>query len=310
VNLSLVQMNAVENVNDNVERACHWIDVAVRQGADLIVLPEFFNTFYFFQYRDYDYIRLAERDDGCTMVRVREKARQHRRHVIATIYEEDMAGLYYDTAMLIAPDGSITGKYRKTHPGCYRSLEGIYFRAGSRYPVFDVCGWKVGIAICYDTFFPESIRCLMLNGAELVCIPFCASSVILSPEASSLPSHTGEGTRDDAKWSQRWATLMSQRAIDNVVYLAPCNHVGLEGAVSFAGGSCVVDPDGRIVGMAEGEGVLTTELDRELLLNKRRTTPFLRDRRPHIYGAITRETDYSGRPGSSANDGGCAPLEC
>ena len=289
--LSLVQMNATEDVADNVNRACSWIDEAASQGADLVLLPEFFNNFYFFQYRDYDYVRLAERDDGYSMTRVRDRARQHGIHVIATLYEEEMPGLYYDTAVLIAPDGSISGKYRKTHPGCYRSLEGIYFRAGTQFPVFDVVGWKVGIVICYDTLFPETTRCSILNGAELICIPFCASSVILSPQASSLPSRTGEETRDDEYWMRWWTTLMSQRALDNIAYLAPCNHVGVEGDVSFLGGSCVVDPGGRIQAMAEGEGVITAELDRELFMDRRRVTPFLRDRRPHIYGPICRETD-------------------
>ncbi len=291
MNLSLVQMNATEDVADNVRRACAWIDEAARQKADLVVLPEFFNTFYFFQYRDYDYVRLAERDDGYSMGRVREKARRHGLHVIATIYEEEMPGLYFDTAMLIGPDGNIIGKYRKTHPGCYRSLEGIYFRAGTQYPVFDVCGWKVGMVICYDTFFPESIRCVTLNGAELVCIPFCASSVILSPRSSSLPSHTGEETRDEEAWLRSWTTLMTQRAIDNMAYVAPCNHVGVEGDVSYLGGSCVVDPGGRVVQMAQGECVLTVALDRDYLLEKRRITPFFRDRRPSTYGVICREPD-------------------
>jgi len=289
--LSLVQMNATTDVADNVNRACEWIEEAASQGADLVVLPECFNNFYFFQYRDYDYVRFAEPDDGYSMSRVREQARQNCVHVIATIYEEERPGLYYDTAMVIAPDGSIAGKYRKTHPGNYRSLEGIYFRAGTQFPVFDIAGWKVGIVICYDTLFPETTRCAMLNGAELICIPFCASSVILSPSASSLPSRTGEGTRNEPYWMQWWTTLMSQRALDNVSYVAPCNHVGLEGDVSFLGGSCVVDPGGRIVEMADGETVITVELDRELFLDKRRFTPFLRDRRPHIYTPICREMD-------------------
>ena len=289
--LGLVQMNATADVADNVQRACHWIDEAATLGANLVVLPEFFNTFYFFQYRDYDYVKLAERDDGYSMTRIRNKANEHGIHIIATLYEEERPGLYFDTANVVAPDGSIVGKYRKTHPGCYRSLEGIYFRAGTSFPVFPIQEWKVGIVICYDTFFPETVRCSVLNGAELVCIPFCASSVILSPGASSLPSKTGEQTRDDHSWLQSWKRLMSQRAFENVSYVAPCNHVGREGDVSYLGGSCVVDPRGDVVRMASGEEVITVDLDRDAFLETRRTTPLFRDRRPHIYGPICQEVD-------------------
>jgi len=290
--LSLIQMNAGQEQDTNVARACQFIDQAAQEGADLIVLPEFFNTLYFAQYRDYKYIQWAERDDGYTMTRVRDKARQHEVYIIATIYEEESPGIYYDTAMVVDPQGQIVGKYRKTHPAAFRSLEKIYFRYGSKYPVFRIHDWKVGMVICYDLSFPESARCVMLNGAELVVVPFCAPVGYLSPAASNLPSMTGKGTIDKKAWLRRWEAQMTVRASENLVYLAPCNHAGKEGDAVFAGGTRIVDPRGQIVTAAgSGEEIISAELDRDLLVQARQTMTTLRDRRPDLYKAITTEME-------------------
>ncbi len=85
---------------------------------------------------------------------------------------------------------------------------------------------------------------------------------------------------------------MTLRAIENIVFLAPCNHTGREGDAIFCGGSRVVDPKGEImVDAGEEEKIIAVELDRQLLISARQTTPFLRDRRPHIYKAIVSETE-------------------
>ena len=166
--LTLIQMNSrTASRNENVERACAFVDEAAHQNPDIVVLPEFFNTEYFPQYRDYRYMDYAEADDGFTQTRMKEKARQHGFHIVSTIFEIARPGLNYDTAMLISPQGEIVGKYRKVHPAAYLSLEKIYFRGGSSFPVFRVGDWTVGFSTCYDNLFPESCRCLMLHGAEL-----------------------------------------------------------------------------------------------------------------------------------------------
>lgn len=291
--LSLIQMNAGSDRDINVERACQFIDQATQEGSDLVVLPEFFNTPFFSQYRDYKYIKLAERDDGYTMTHVRDKARQHGVYVIATIYEEQAPGIYYDTAIVVGPEGQIVGKYRKTHPAAYRTLEKMYFRYGSKYPVFRIHDWRVGILICFDLSIPESARCVMLNGAELVVVPFCSAAGFLSPAASNYPSNTGEEAIDWKGWQRYWDIRAALRAIENMVYLAGCNHVGREEDAVLAGGSHIVDPKGRIVAAAstEEEQIISAELDRDLLVQVRQTMPFLRDRRPDLYKAITTETE-------------------
>lgn len=146
--ISLIQMNSrTADRDENVERACRFIARAASDGAEFIVLPEFFNCEYFPQYRDYNYMDYAEPEDGPTITRMREAARTHHVWLVATIFAFERAGLYYDTAMLIDPQGAITGKYRKVHPAALLSLEKIYFRGGSSFPVFKAGEWTVGFSI-------------------------------------------------------------------------------------------------------------------------------------------------------------------
>lgn len=290
--LSLIQMNCGNDRDSNVARACDFIDQAVKEKPDLIVLPEFFNNLYFAQYRDYKYVQWAEKDDGFSIKCIKEKAKQHSVYIIATIYEQEQPGIYFDTAMVIDQQGQIIGKYRKTHPAGFRALELIYYRYGSKYPVFEIHGWKVGIVICYDLNFPESARCVTLNGAELIIVPFASPVGYLASGSSSQPDSTGTGSIDKAGWLRKWDAKTTMRALENIVFLAPCNHTGQEGDAVFCGNSRIVSPKGEIiVDAGEEERVITTELDRQSFINARQTTPFLRDRRPHIYKAIVSETE-------------------
>ena len=267
--IALIQMNSKEADRDsNVDKACKLVEEAIQNRPDVIVLPEFFNTEYFPQYRDYKYIQYAEKDDGHTISRMKELSRKYSVHIIATIYEEERLGLYYDTAMVINPEGKITGKYRKVHPAGVHSLEKIYFRGGSRFYVFAIDGWKVGIIICYDWRFPESMRCLALLGAELVVIPFAASTIAM------------------------WSKALPTRAWENSLYVAACNKVGKEGDWNFPGGSVIVDPEGNIMKSAgNGEETITADLDLSLVYQARVKSPVFRDRRPDAYKILSRFED-------------------
>lgn len=264
--LALIQMRSeVGARDDNVGKALSYIDQVARESPDLIVVPEFFNTEYFAQYRDYRYIDYAEREDGYTITAMRKKAVEHDVTICATIFEEEGPGMYFDTAFLINGGGEIVGKYRKTHPAAVRSLEKIYFRGGTRFPVWDVKGIRTGVIICYDHFFPETARAAMVNGAELILGPFAAPA------------------------EPNWDSLMMVRAWENGVYMAPCNKVGPEGEWTFGGASMVVDPFGEIVARAseEEDDVLIADIDRERVYAARRRYPMQRDRRPEIYRPLT-----------------------
>src|SRR5579859_3353569 len=171
--ISLVQMNSRAAARyENVDRASGFVSQAAADGAELIVLPELFHVEYFPQYRDYKYMDYAEPDTGHTTSCMRSLAESLHIWIVSTIFEMERPGLYYDTAMLISPQGEIVGKYRKVHPAALLSLEKVYFRAGSSFPVFPLGEWTVGFSICYDNLFPESCRTLALCGAELILAPY------------------------------------------------------------------------------------------------------------------------------------------
>jgi len=264
--LALIQMNSRAAARDeNVDRACEFIAEAAHQKAEIVVLPEFFNNEYFPQYRDASYMDYAEADDGYTQTRMKAQARRHGIHIVSTIFEMDRPGLYYDTAMLIGPAGEVIGKYRKVHPAALLSLEKIYFRGGSSFPVFHVGEWTIGFSTCYDNLFPESCRCLSLNGAELIIAPYA------TPVADP------------------WENFLTTRALENGVFFGACNHVGPEGAWQMSGKSMIIDPLGTIVAKASDvdEQIILAEFDREQVIQARRRFPLFRDRRPDAYGAIT-----------------------
>ena len=137
------------------------------------------------------------------------------------------------------------------HPAALLSLEKIYFRGGSSFPVFRLGEWTLGFSVCYDNLFPESCRCLALNGAELIVAPY-ATPV------------------DDP-----WENFLTTRALENGVFLAACNHVGPEGQWRMSGKSMVIDPLGKICVRASGteEELITWECDREQVVQARRRSP-------------------------------------
>lgn len=268
--LALAQMRSAPNDKQrNVETAVELIGRAAHGGADLVVLPEFFNVEYFAQYRDYKYLDYAEPLAGPTLSDVRAAAAEHHVWIVATILEGRKPGSCYDTAVLIDREGTPRGEYRKTHPAAVYSLEKIYFRFGSKFPIFDVEGWPVGIMICYDTFFPEVARTLALRGAELIIAPFAA------------PKHP------------IWREMLVMRAFENGCYVAACNKVGVEGDWTFSGESMVTGPGGQVLAVASAtdDDLVFADIDRDEVTASRRRYPMFRDRRPDLYGDVVAATE-------------------
>jgi N-carbamoylputrescine amidase len=264
--ISLIQMNSrAEARDENVRRASEFVTRAASDGAQLVVLPEMFHCEYFPQYRDYKYLDYAETDAGYTTSHMRSLAVARNVWIVSTIFEMERPGLFYDTAMLISPEGVIAGKYRKVHPAALLSLEKIYFRGGSSFPVFRVGEWTIGFSICYDNLFPESCRCLAVRGAELVIAPYATPI-------------------DDP-----WENFLTTRALENGVFLAACNHVGQEGDWRMSGKSMVITPRGKIAMQASGsdEAILTLDISRDDVIAARRNLPLFRDRRPEVYSEIS-----------------------
>ena len=266
-----VQMYSGNDLAENLKKADAYISQGAALGADIVLLPEFFNTIDFAHYRDLEMMNLAERDDGPTITAMRESAIRNKAAIIATIYEQEAPGLYFDTAILIDASGEIIFKYRKTHPAAVYSLEKLYFRYGTRFDTTQFKEWCIGINICYDNGFPEASRCVAANGAEIIFAPFTTPRIFMFQE------------------------MIRTRAFDNGVFFVAANKVGQYDERILSGGSCIIDPTGKVLAAApadkQTETVIVAELDYTVIDAARRKYPSWRDRRPDLYTAITREAD-------------------
>ena len=171
VRAALVQATWTGDKGSMVEKHLRYIDEAAASGAKVTCLQELFYGPYFCQVQDTKHYSYTERiPDGPTTKLMQERARKHGMVLIVPMYEEDAAGVYYNTAAVIDADGTYLGKYRKTHiPQVNGFWEKFYFRPGNLgYPVFETAVGTVGVYICYDRHFPEGARALGLKDRKSV----------------------------------------------------------------------------------------------------------------------------------------------
>jgi beta-ureidopropionase len=274
VRTAVIQANANMSKEEAVEKHIELIGKAAADGAQITCLQEIFHGPYFPAEQDPKWYATAEPEDGPTVTRMREVAREHGMVLVVPFFEEAQTGVYYNTAVVIESDGSLLGKYRKAHiphvGPCF--WEKFYFKPGNLgYPVFDSSVGKVGLIICYDRHFPEIGRALGLKGAEIVFNP--------SATVESLSKYL-------------WELEQPAHAVANGYWIAAINRVGIEAPLSsarFYGSSYFCDPRGQIVAQASDseDEVLVADLDLEKIREVRNTWQFLRDRRPETYGELT-----------------------
>src|ERR671934_89546 len=255
----------------NVEKHVRMIGEAAAQGVQIICMQEVFTTPYFCAEQQTRWYEAVERiPDGPTVRLLQEVAKEHGMVIIVPIYEEEITGIYYNTAAVIDADGKYLGKYRKNHiphvnPGFW---EKFYFRPGNLgYPTFETAFARVGVYICYDRHFPEGWRALGLNGAEIVFNP----------------SATSRGLS-----SYLWKLEQPAAAVANMYYVGAINRVGIEdlGDNDFYGTSYFVDPEGQFVGEvgdAYKPELIVRDLDLTKIRQVRDRWAFYRDRRPDAY---------------------------
>ncbi len=252
------------------------LEDAARQGVQVASLQEIFYGPYFCAEQDPRWYATAERiPDGPTLKLMQEFAARHRMVLIVPIVEEEMPGVYYNTAAVLDADGTFLGKYRKTHlPHCLPGFwEKFYFKPGNLgYPVFDTAYAKVGVYLCYDRHFPEGARILGLNGAEVVFIP--------SATTAGLSEYL-------------WKLEQPAHAVANGYFVGTINRVGWEAPWNigeFYGTSYFVDPRGKIVAEAsrDRDELVVADLDLDMIAEVRHQWQFIRDRRPDVYEPIAK----------------------
>ena len=269
--IALAQVSASESREDNIRNAFVLMEQAKKEGASLICFPEMaFDRFFPRVRADKRYFSLAEPIPGPMVERFQKKAKKLELVTVINMYEHAGPGEYYDCSPVIGADGALSGISRMMHIAEVPNYnERVYYWEGNTgFPVFDTDVAKVGIAICYDRHFPEQMRALTLNGAEIILVPTATSTLALK---------------------HIWEMEMQAAAVANQVFIAIVNRIGIEGEMMFFGKSFVTNPTGEVIARAEEgkEELLVAELDLDLIEQARQVLPFLRDRRPEAYKTLS-----------------------
>jgi len=288
--LGLLQMSATPDPATNLDRALARLAEAAKKGAQIVCLPELFQTQYFCQREDAALFDLAEPIPGPATAKLAEAAKQLRVVIIGSLFEKRAPGLYHNTAVMIDADGTLRGIYRKMHiPDDPLYYEKFYFTPGDLgFKAFDTRVGRVGTLVCWDQWYPEGARLTALQGAQVLFYP------------TAIGWHPEEKAQYGDSQYDAWQTIQRAHAIANGVYVAVVNRVGFEQGdirgnkasgkgLEFWGGSFVADPFGRVIakGSHDKEEILIAEVDPQVLEDTRRNWPFLRDRRIDAYGPIT-----------------------
>ncbi|UUY08025.1 N-carbamoylputrescine amidase [Pseudomonas sp. J452] len=270
------------NLDDNLDQAERLVRQAAAQGAQLILLQELFATPYFCIEQNHKHLALAE-EYGQSRVLKRFAALAKELGVVLPLSWFEKAGNAYFNSLSVADaDGRLLGVYRKTHiPNAIGYQEKEYFSPGDTgFRVWDTAFGRIGVAICWDQWFPETARCLALQGAEVLLFPTAIGS---EPGAAALDS------RD------HWQLTQRGHAAANIIPVVAANRIGREMAtsdpelqMSFYGSSFITDHKGKLLAEADRDssGVLVRELDLATMREERLTWGIYRDRRPEMYGPL------------------------
>ena len=279
VKVACTQMACTWDIDSNIARAEALVRQAAKKGAQVILLQELFATPYFcidVQDRHFD---LASSLEESPMIRkFQTLARELEVVLPVSIFER--AGLaYYNAVVIIDADGSIAGHYRKSHiPDFPAYQEKYYFSPGDTgFVAIQTRYACLGVAICWDQWFPEAARAMTLMGAEVLLYPTAIGSEINRPELDS---------------KDHWQMVMRGHAAANVIPVVASNRIGREKSgdleLEFYGSSFITNCTGGLLESADrsSESVLTATLDLDEIHQYRRSWGVFRDRRPDLYGPL------------------------
>jgi len=288
--VGLIQMPATPDPDKNLQHAIDQVRHAAGCGAQVVCLPELFQTQYFCQREDASLFDLAEPIPGPASNKLSDLAKQLHIVLIASLFEKRAPGVYHNTAVVFDTDGRLCGMYRKMHiPDDPLYYEKFYFTPGDLgFRAFNTEVGRLGTLVCWDQWYPEGARLTALQGAHILFYP------------TAIGWHPAEKAEFGKAQHDAWRTIQRAHAIANGVYVAVVNRVGFEtgnirgksapgAGLEFWGGSFWCDPFGRVIAEAsqEKEEILIGEVDLRVLEDVRRNWPFLRDRRIDSYAPIT-----------------------
>jgi N-carbamoylputrescine amidase len=279
ITVAATQMACGEDAAENVAQAESLVRQAHAAGAQLILLQELFESRYFCQEQQARHFALAhEVASSPLLARMQRLARELGVVLPVSFFERDQQA-YFNSLLMVDADGSALGVYRKSHiPQGPGYEEKFYFSPGDTgFKVWDTAVGRVGVAICWDQWFPEAARAMALEGAEILCYP---SAIGSEPNDPALQS------------GGHWQRTMQGHAAANMLPLVACNRIGVErlggSEITFYGSSFIADETGAIVAQASTDQteVITASFDLALQRERRAAWGLFRDRRPELYSRI------------------------
>lgn len=280
VKVAATQMSCSTNKEENIAKADKLVREAARQGAQIILLQELFETPYFCQKEKSDYyVHATELEENAAIRHFRQVAKELKVVLPISFYEKKNNARYNSLAVIDA-DGEVLGRYRKSHiPDGPGYEEKFYFNPGDTgFKVWKTRYAKIGVGVCWDQWYPEAARCMALMGAELLFYPTAIGS---EPQDGSIDS------------KDHWQMCMLGHAAANLVPVVASNRVGVEtdedSSITFYGSSFIAGPQGNKIAEANRteETVLVAEFDLDQLETQRIEWGIFRDRRPDLYKIIT-----------------------
>jgi N-carbamoylputrescine amidase len=284
VTLAATQMACGWDRDANLAAAQEMVRRAAGQGANVVLLQELFETPYFCPDQKEAHFGLARPFDANPMIASMAQLAAELQVVLPVSFFERAGDSYFNTLAVIDADGAVLGTYRKSHiPEGPGYEEKFYFTPGDTgFRVWQTKAGVLGAAICWDQWFPECARAMVLAGAELLVYP---SAIGNEPQDPALQS------RD------HWLRVMQGHAAANMVPVVAANRVGTEvhdaASMTFYGSSFIAGPQGEIIAEAsrDAPGIVTATVDLDEIAERRQSWGLFRDRRPDLYGALVEQAD-------------------
>ncbi|WP_312150043.1 N-carbamoylputrescine amidase [Paenibacillus odorifer] len=279
VKVAATQMSCSSNIEENISKAETLVREAAAQGAQIILLQELFETPYICQKEKADYYAYATELEHNKAINHFKAVAKELQVVLPISFYEKKNYARYNSLAVIDADGTVLGKYRKSHiPDGPGYEEKFYFNPGDTgFKVWNTRYAKIGVGICWDQWYPEAARVMSLMGAEILFYPTAIGS---EPQDGSIDS------------KDHWQTCMLGHAAANLIPVVASNRIGEEidedSSINFYGSSFIAGPQGNKIVEAgrEEQTVLVSEFDLDALEVGRIEWGIFRDRRPDLYKLI------------------------
>ncbi len=281
VTFAVTQFACVDDASHNMRQAEHLVRQAARDGANVALLQELFETPYFCKTERAEYLGLSAPFEDNPLIRHFAGLARELGVVLPVSFFERAGQAHFNSLAMIDADGRMLGLYRKSHiPDGPGYEEKYYFSPGDTgFRVWDTAFGRLGVGICWDQWFPEAARAMALMGAEALLYPTAIGSEPPAPGYDSQP---------------HWETVMRGHAGANLMPVMASNRIGREVSpegrdVTFYGSSFIADWTGNVVERAgrNDTQIAAATFDLDAIRDFRRGWGLFRDRRPDLYGALS-----------------------